>query len=53
MKVNVDSINTTKGKKFGFVTLGGYAMRIGFRFASVEACIKYAAKHDLEIVSIY
>ena len=52
MKVKIDNIPTTKGVKFGFVSEGGYALRIGFRFASVEACMKYAPKHGLEVIGI-
>ena len=52
MKVKIDNIPTTKGIKFGFVSEGGYALRIGFRFASVEACMKYAPKHGLEVIGI-
>lgn len=52
MKVKIDNIPTTKGIKYGFVTLEGYVMRIGFRFASVEACMKYAPKHGLEVIGI-
>ncbi len=53
MKVKIDHIPTVKGVKFGFIGEDGCALSIGFRFASVEACMKYAFKRGFEVTEIF
>ena len=53
MKVKIDHIPTAKGVKFGFIGEDGCALSIGFRFSSVEACMKYAFKRGFEVTEIF